>query len=115
MGLLITAILVANNLRDIPTDALSGKRTLAVKLGDHRTRVFYVCLIAAAFVVLPIFGALGRPLAALAFFAVIVARRPVLAVVSGARGPQLIPVLSLTSLTVLVFGALLTVGLSVSS
>ena len=64
VGLLATALLVVNNLRDIPTDGPAGKRTLAVRMGDRKTRIFYVVLIVAAFVVLPVFGALGRPLAA---------------------------------------------------
>ena len=72
VGLLATALLVVNNLRDIPTDGPAGKRTLAVRMGDRKTRFFYVGLIVVAFVVLPVFGALGRPLAALAFLAVLV-------------------------------------------
>ncbi len=49
VGLLVTAILIVNNLRDIDTDAAAGKRTLAVRLGDAPTRGLYVfCLVAAA-------------------------------------------------------------------
>ncbi|EUA22461.1 ubiA prenyltransferase family protein [Mycobacterium xenopi 3993] len=47
-GALSSAVLVANNLRDIPTDARSGKNTLAVRLGDARTRVLYQGLLASA-------------------------------------------------------------------
>jgi 1,4-dihydroxy-2-naphthoate octaprenyltransferase len=111
VGLLATALLVVNNLRDIPTDGPAGKRTLAVRMGDRKTRFFYVGLIVAAFVVLPIFGALGRPLAALAFLAVLVARRPVQRVLEGASGPALIPVLGETGRLQIVFGALLAAGL----
>ena len=49
-GCLATALLVVNNLRDIPTDAVAGKRTLAVRLGDRGTRLLYVRAGAAAFV-----------------------------------------------------------------
>src|SRR5205823_13816450 len=49
VGLLATALLVVNNLRDIPTDAVSGKRTLAVRIGDQRTRVMYEACIAIPF------------------------------------------------------------------
>ena len=49
VGLLATALLVINNLRDIPGDTESGKRTLAVRLGDRRTRGLYVGLLVVAF------------------------------------------------------------------
>ncbi|MDW3538615.1 UbiA family prenyltransferase, partial [Escherichia coli] len=44
VGALASAILVANNLRDIPTDSVTGKTTLAVRLGDTRTRQLYLGL-----------------------------------------------------------------------
>ena len=111
VGLLATALLVVNNLRDIPTDGPAGKRTLAVRLGDRRTRYLYCLLVLVAFLVLPIFGALGRPLAALAFIAVVPARRPVQRVLEGASGSALIPVLGATGRLQIVFGALLMLGL----
>src|SRR4029434_1229299 len=49
LGLLAVAILVATNFRDIPTDAVAGKRTLAVRLGDARTRALYRACVVAAF------------------------------------------------------------------
>ena len=68
LGCLATALLVVNNLRDIPGDTISGKRTLAVKLGDRRTRFLYVGLMVAPFVLLPMIAGLsGRAGAALAF------------------------------------------------
>ena len=48
VGALASAILVANNLRDIPTDTEHGKRTLAVRLGDRRTRLLYAGLVAGS-------------------------------------------------------------------
>jgi 1,4-dihydroxy-2-naphthoate octaprenyltransferase len=53
IGALATAILVVNNLRDIETDARAGKRTLAVRIGDRATRVYYLVLIAVAYFVPP--------------------------------------------------------------
>lgn len=51
VGAMSAAVLVANNLRDIPTDAAAAKLTLAVRLGDHRTRILYTGLVAVPFVV----------------------------------------------------------------
>lgn len=61
VGLLAVALLVANNLRDIPTDTAAGKRTLAVRLGPVGTRAFYGALIAGAFAVVA-GGAIAGPL-----------------------------------------------------
>jgi 1,4-dihydroxy-2-naphthoate octaprenyltransferase len=114
VGLLATALLVVNNLRDIPGDTEVGKRTLAVRLGDQRTRTLYAAMLVVAFVLVPLVAGLGgRPVAALALLAVFVARKPVFEVLSGARGPALIPVLGDTGKTQLVFGLLFTIGLSI--
>jgi 1,4-dihydroxy-2-naphthoate octaprenyltransferase len=112
MGCLATALLVVNNLRDVPGDTRAGKRTLAVRLGDTRTRRLYVVLVLVPFLVLPVVaGASGRPVAALAFVAVVLARRPVVDVLSGARGRALIRVLGDTGRVQLVYGVLVAVGL----
>ncbi len=116
VGALATALLVINNLRDIPTDTVAGKRTLAVRLGDHRTRILYVVLMVVPYVALPFIAGLGRrPWAVLAFAAIFVAQKPVLLVLQGAKGPALIPVLGGTGRVQLVFGVLLSIGLFVSA
>jgi 1,4-dihydroxy-2-naphthoate octaprenyltransferase len=112
VGLLATALLVVNNLRDIPSDAASGKRTLAVRLGDRRTRSLYVGLLALAVVVAVVVALVsGRLWALAALVAVPAARGPVQRVLCGARGPALIPVLGGTGRVQLVFGAGFALGL----
>lgn len=114
VGCLATALLVINNLRDIPGDTAVGKRTLAVVLGDRRTRILYVALLLVAFIAVPPVSALsGRPVGALALGAVLLARVPVVAVLSGARGAALIGVLGDTGKVQLAYGVLFTIGLSI--
>jgi 1,4-dihydroxy-2-naphthoate polyprenyltransferase len=113
-GCLACSLLVVNNLRDIPGDTVAGKRTLAVRLGDGRTRVLYVALLVAAGL-LVVAAAFWRPAVLLALFAGPLARPAVVAVRGGARGPALIPVLGATGRFQLVFGALATIGLLLSS
>jgi len=116
VGFLVTALLVVNNLRDIPGDTVSGKRTLAVRLGDGRTRVLYVALVVLPFVLTPLVAGLGgRPAGALALAAVLLARRPIERVLQGARGADLIPVLSDTGRVHLAYGALLAAGIALSA
>lgn len=113
VGLLATALLVVNNLRDIPTDARSGKRTLAVRLGDGPTRALYVAMVAGAFVFVPLL-ALRRPWSLLALLALALAQRPLVRLAAGVGGQSLIAVLGDTGRLQLGYGALLTVGLAVS-
>lgn len=59
VGLLATAILVVNNLRDVDTDRAAGKKTLAVRLGTRGARIEYLLLVAAAYAVPPLMWLLG--------------------------------------------------------
>lgn len=111
VGALASAILVANNLRDIPTDREHGKQTLAVRLGDTRTRQLYVGLVAVAFVMAGL-AALTTPWALLALLAILPAARIVRIVLGGASGRDLVPVLAGTGLVQLVWSALLALGLT---
>lgn len=111
VGLLTCAVLVANNLRDIPGDRVVGKRTLAVRLGDHGTRMLYLALVLVPFVV-AVGAAFDRP-GLLALFALPAAVRPVRIVLGGAQGPALIPVLKDTGLLLLAWGLAVAVGLAV--
>ena len=111
VGSLACAILVANNLRDVPTDALAGKRTLAVRLGDAATRRFYLGLVVVPFLLVPV-AAAARPWAYLALGAAALAVPPVRAVLRGAKGLELLPVLRDTGRLELVYAALLAVGLA---
>jgi 1,4-dihydroxy-2-naphthoate polyprenyltransferase len=115
IGSLACAILVANNLRDIPTDAASGKRTLAVTLGQRRTRLLYVALMVLPYVLALVLSVAGRPWSALAVLSAPVAARAARPVVGGATGPDLVPVLRDTGLAELCYAALLAVGLALSA
>jgi len=111
VGSIACALLVANNLRDIPTDTATGKRTLAVVLGAPRSRQLYAALIALAFV-LAVASALATPWTLLALMALPLAIRAVRVVISDAVGPALIPVLKDTGLTELLYALGLAVGLA---
>lgn len=110
VGLFATALLVTNNLRDIPTDAASGKRTLAVRLRDRSTRVLFVAMIVAAFGCVAS-TALWRPWALLGLIAAPLAVAPVRIVTGGATGRALIAVLEGTGRVQLVFGVAFASGL----
>ena len=111
VGALASAILVANNLRDIPTDQSHGKRTLAVRLGEGRTRQLYAGLVLLALVCVLVAGVI-HPSALVALLSFVLAVPLLRRVWGGALGKDLIPVLSGTGRLELVYGVLLGVGLA---
>jgi 1,4-dihydroxy-2-naphthoate octaprenyltransferase len=112
VGLLACALLVINNLRDIPTDSQTGKRTLAVVLGDRRTRILYVGCILLSFCVAIALATVSL-LSLIALAALPFAFSPVRGVLQGAAGRGLIIALGQTGRLQLAFGALFTVGLAI--
>jgi 1,4-dihydroxy-2-naphthoate polyprenyltransferase len=114
IGAIACALLVANNLRDIPTDTTTGKRTLAVVLGAARSRRLYAALIALAFILAAI-SVIATPWTLLAFSALPLAIKSTRVVLSDAVGPALIPVLKGTGLTELLYAIGLAVGLAIGA
>ncbi len=121
VGMLACALLVVNNLRDIDTDLPAGKRTLATRIGDQRTRVLYLSLIWLPFVialVLTIAGLVSDTwpeFAALPIIIVPLAAAPARAVRNHATGPALVNVLGATARVHLVFSLLFAIGLTLSA
>jgi len=116
VGALVTAILVVNNLRDIPTDRAAGKRTLAVVIGVRATRMEYVGLLAVAYLVpMALLVAGGRGPAVLLPVLSLPLAAPLLRTVRGFDQPrELNPVLKGTARLALIHGALFAVGLWLS-
>ncbi|OSC42576.1 1,4-dihydroxy-2-naphthoate polyprenyltransferase [Mycobacterium decipiens] len=112
-GALSSSVLVANNLRDIPTDAQAGKITLAVRLGDARTRTLYQVLLALAGV-LTFVLMLATPWCAVGLVAAPLALRAAGPVRSGRGGRQLIPVLRDTGLTMLIWAIAVAAALALA-
>ncbi len=113
VGALTTAILVVNNLRDIPTDRAAGKRTLAVMLGPRATAMEYALLLAVAFLVPVAIAAVGRGLTVLLPLLALPLALPLLRTVRTFEEPrQLNPVLKATARLALVHGVLFAVGLA---
>jgi 1,4-dihydroxy-2-naphthoate octaprenyltransferase len=113
VGLYAVAVLVANNLRDIPTDIVAGKRTLATRIGDGATRRLYAATMLLPFVLLvPI--AVSRPWALIGLLAVPLAVPPSRRVLAGESGRDLVRSLLDTVRTLTAFGLLLALGLALS-
>ena len=111
-GLLACALLMVNNLRDIGTDTVAGKRTLAVMLGDARSRQGYVLTLLVPFGVAALL-AFFRPFTLLTVLALPLARLPIRSVRAGASGPALIRALGQTGRLQLAFGIAFTIGLAI--
>ncbi len=112
-GLLACALLMVNNLRDIGTDTLAGKRTLAVTLGDARSRVAYVLMLLVPFGLAAMLAPF-RPITLVTVLALPLARLPIRSVRAGASGPALIRTLGQTGRLQLAFGIAFTIGLAIS-
>jgi 1,4-dihydroxy-2-naphthoate octaprenyltransferase len=113
VGLLASAILVVNNVRDLETDRRAGKRTLAVRLGRERTRALYTAMVAGAFVTAPLPWALGSMTAwlLLSWAAIPLAIPVVKAVRTHTDGPALNGALAKTGALQLVFCLLFAAGI----
>ncbi|WP_298179877.1 1,4-dihydroxy-2-naphthoate polyprenyltransferase [Saccharomonospora sp.] len=105
VGSLSMAVLVANNLRDIPTDREAGKITLAVRLGDPGTRRFYLVLVTVPFLV-TVALAFAHPVTLVGLLTAAPLITPVKTVTAGSTGLQLIPVLRDTGLAMLAWAVL---------
>lgn len=114
IGALACAILVANNLRDLDGDRVAGKRTLATKLGDRNTRLFFVGLIAAAAIGVVAVAANSSWWALLGLLMVVPLLRPGRDLLRGASGLELIPVLKATGIAELICAAGIFAGLLIA-
>lgn len=112
IGAIAMAILVANNLRDIPTDAVAGKRTLAVRLGDRGTRWSWVALIVVSVLACAAMGWF-HPWSLLGVAALPIVWPAARAILGGARGRDLVPALAGTGFYEIGYAALIAVGVAI--
>ncbi len=115
IGALASAILVANNLRDLKGDAIVGKRTLATRLGDSGTRLFFAALLVVAMLAVVVVSALTTRWAMLGLVAIVLLAGPYREVLAGGTGQKLIRVLQLVGLGELATAAGLAVGLLIGA
>ena len=114
IGALACSLNLTNNLRDIPTDTVAGKRTLAVKIGDHNTRLLYAGLVAVAVAMVVAVAAATTWWALVGLGFLVLAVRATRTVLGGAVGPALIPVLQQTGLAELLWAVLVAIPLFVA-
>ena len=112
VGAFSAAVMVTNNLRDIPTDQQTNKRTLAVLIGEQDTRNLYLGLIIVPFLI-TIVGGFRNSLALLGFFALPVLIPSCYKVLKGTTGKALIPVLRDTALAMLVWALTTAIALAI--
>ncbi|GAA4026210.1 1,4-dihydroxy-2-naphthoate polyprenyltransferase [Arthrobacter methylotrophus] len=112
-GLIACALLMANNVRDIPTDMVAGKRTLAVRLGDRHARESYVLMLAVA-ILLVVVLAPTRPWMLIVLLLIPACLMPAWLMVNGRKRKSLIPVLKQTGLINLGYSVLFSLGLILS-
>ena len=112
-GLIACALLMANNVRDIPTDIAAGKKTLAVRLGDKHARESYVLMLAVA-ILLVVVLAPGRPWMLLVLLLIPASLMPSWLMINGRKRKTLIPVLKQTGMINLGYSLLFSLGLVLS-
>ena len=111
VGSISAAVNLANNIRDIETDAQAGKNTLAVRIGDASARKLFVALTLVPFVASLLLG-ITTPFALIAFAALPFAVAAILTVRRGATGQQLVPVLGMNGLAMLVWSVITAIALA---
>ena len=114
VGCYACALLVVNNLRDIPGDTVVNKRTLAVKIGDARTRQFFGLLIVIAAGAIVAVGIQTQPYAMFGLVGVIATRPALNDIARGAKGRDLIPVLGAVGRAQMILAATFTIGLLIA-
>jgi 1,4-dihydroxy-2-naphthoate polyprenyltransferase len=113
VGLLACAILLANNVRDVPTDTRTGKRTLAVRLGDRAARRLFAAAYAGSFLAVVVIG-ISQPWALLGLLALPLAVQPVRLVLTRSDPPSLVAALVATARLEVVVAVLVSLGLCLS-
>lgn len=108
-GLISTALLMANNVRDIPSDRATGKMTLAARIGDTPARWSYPVMVLVA-AVLPLLFVSEHPWLLLLLLVLAVAAKPSMVMIRATDRTQLIPVLKLTGVLGVVYAILFTLG-----
>jgi 1,4-dihydroxy-2-naphthoate octaprenyltransferase len=109
-GLIAVALMMANNVRDIPTDSRVGKKTLAVRLGDRNARASYVAMLAVALLLVLVLAP-AKPWLLLVLLLVPACLQPSWLMLTGKKRKSLIPVLKQTGLINLGYSILFAAGL----